>query len=419
MHEKIVLPNGVRVLIEKVPYVRSVAAGIWVGNGSRNETAAENGASHFIEHMAFKGTDKYTAAQLASEMDGIGGQINAFTTKECTCFYGHVLDTHLGKLLELLSDMLLNSKFSDEDIINERGVIYEEIDMYEDSPEDLVTEMLFEKVYSSSPLGFPILGTKESLKPMNHESLTGYMKGHYSPDRIVVSVSGNFSDENIEYIKERFSAIPAVKAPDVLPASYTESFITKEKQIEQNHICFAFPGIALLDKRRYELQILTTILGGGMSSRLFQTIREKYGLCYTVYSFNSSHSDVGALGIYTALSDEAEKKAIEMIIDEIKKFKDDGITSDELERAREQAKSNILMGLESTSTRMSRLGKNELTFGFVKSVEETVEAYDNVTVSDVITLSRELMDFERISFSAVGNIKTADEYKEAIIALTK
>ncbi len=415
MYEKITLENGVRIVFENIPYVRSVSAGIWVGSGSRFEKASENGASHFIEHMVFKGTETRSASDLAVLMDSIGGQVNAYTTKDCTCFYGRVLDTHLHMLTDILCDMLFCSKFDDDDVVNERGVIFEEIDMYADSPDDLVSERLFAEIYRGSSLSRPILGKKSTLRKMDGAFLKDYMRRHYNPKNIVIALSGSFRREDIDYLAERFSVLEAHGENKLVRAEYTPSFTAKKKPIEQNHICIAFPGITASDDRRYAMQILSTVLGGGMASRLFQSVREKLGLCYTIYSFNSSYDDIGTFGIYTALGQDTENRAIEVIKDELRRVYDNGITELELSRTREQAKSNILMGLESTGTRMNRLGRGELTYGCAPDTDELMARYDAVTLDDVHRLARDCFDFSKSSLSAVGRVKPADEYRELML----
>lgn len=414
MYEKITLPNGVRIIFENIPYVRSVSAGIWVGSGSRFEKASENGASHFIEHMVFKGTETRSASEIAELMDSIGGQINAYTTKDCTCFYGRVLDTHLHKLTDILCDMLFCSRFDENDVISERGVIFEEIDMYKDSPDDLVSERLFAAIYKGSPLSRPILGKKATLERMDGSFLKDYMRKHYNPENIVIAVSGNFRQEDIDYLTVRFGEINKHGENKLVKASYTPSFVVKKKAIEQNHICIAFPGLSAVDDRRYTMQILSTVLGGGMASRLFQSVREKLGLCYTIYSFSSSYDDIGTFGIYTALGPDTETRALEVIKDELHRICDNGISELELSRAREQAKANILMGLESTSARMNRLGRGELTFGYTADTDELIAKYDAVTLSDIHELAIKCFDFSASSLSAVGRVKSADEYRNIL-----
>ena len=272
MYEKKTLPNGVRILTEHVPGVRSVSLGIWVGTGSRHESAGENGAAHFIEHMLFKGTRSRTAAQLAEEMDAVGGQINAFTTKECTCFYARVLDTHLARAADILCDMFFHSRFDDADVETERGVILEEIGMYEDNPEDLCAERLAGAVFKGSPLARPILGRKATLDKMDGAWLRAYQRAHYRPDRIVVALAGSFTDADAVELAGRFAGLEARPHTAARAAAYVPGVVVKKKAIEQNHLTLAFPGLSFADPRRFQLQLLSSILGGGMSSRLFQQV---------------------------------------------------------------------------------------------------------------------------------------------------
>ena len=414
MYEKIVLPNGVRFLHEYIPHVRSVSLGIWVGTGSRYEDAGMSGVSHYIEHMLFKGTTTRTASELAGIMDAIGGQTNAFTTKECTCFHGRVLDTHLPQLTDVLCDMFFNSRFDEADVQNERGVILEEIDMYEDTPEDLCSERLSSSVFRGYSLARPILGKKSTLDKMTGDTLRGYMAEHYRPEAVVVALSGSYKPEDITRLRDIFSNMKPGGRNSFKNAAYTPVFTVRRKSLEQNHISVAFPGVAATDKRRFTLQLLSDILGGGMSSRLFQTVREKRGLCYSIYSYGSSYIDTGLFSIYTALGRETEREALIVIADEIKRFKDGGVTPDELMRAREQVKANVLMGLESTSTRMNRLGRSELYFGHVLEPDEIIANYDAVTAEDIMSFSEACLDFTKMSFSAVGKVENADAYRELL-----
>lgn len=410
MYQKITLDNGVRIVSQHIPNMHSAAIGIWVGTGSRHEKASENGYSHFIEHMVFKGTETRSAADIASLMDGVGGQVNAFTTKECTCFYARVLGSHVDRALDILCDMFFSSQFDDADVETERGVILEEIDMYADSPDDLVTERLFSGIYRGTPLSRPILGKPPVLKAADGAALRRFMQENYRPDAIVVSIAGCFSEKDLDRIKACFA--PMVPRPEkpLVPASYTPFFTTKKKPVEQNHLCLAFPSLSYNHPDRYALQILNGILGSGMSSRLFQKVREERGLCYSVYSFLSAHSDIGIFGVYTALGRETEREAMSVICDEIRKISQDGITEQELTRTREQTKANILMSLESTVSRMNSLARGELFLGRVESPEEIIERYDSVRSEDVCRLANELFQFDRASFSAVGRVSDKEEY---------
>ena len=410
-YERLTLPNGVRILTEQVPGVRSASLGIWVGTGSRHEKAGENGAAHFIEHMLFKGTANRTAAQLAEEMDAVGGQINAFTTKECTCFYARVLDTHLPRAADILCDMFFHSRFDDADVDTERGVILEEIGMYEDNPEDLCAERLAGTVFRGTPLARPILGRKATLEKMDGAWLRDYQRTHYGPERIVVALAGSFTQAHVEDLAQRFGQLEPVAHPAGRPAFYTPGVVVKKKAIEQNHLTLAFPGLPFADKRRFALQLLSSILGGGMSSRLFQQVREKKGLCYSIYTYGTCHYDTGYFGIYTALGRETEGQALDTILTAIRDFTEGGVTQEELDRAREQSKANVLMGLESTQSHMSSLGRGEILQGEVLDEDQIIAAYDAVTREDVRALARELFRFENASLSAVGRVGAQAEYQ--------
>ncbi len=414
MIEHQTLPNGVRIVTERIPGMRSAALGIWVGTGSRHEGAEENGAAHFIEHMVFKGTARRTAAQLAQEMDAIGGQVNAFTTKECTCFHARVLDQQLPRAVDLLCDMVFSARFAQEDVETERGVILEEIGMYEDNPEDLCAEQLTMAVFRGSPLARPILGSGGSLAGMTGESLRAYRDGHYRPQDIVAALAGSFTQADVAALAARLETIPAGPSPEVRGAAYAPAVAVREKPIEQNHLTLAFPGLSYQDGRRYQLQLLSAMLGGGMSSRLWQEVREKRGLCYTVYSYAVGHADTGLFGIYTAVNPEAQDQAMEAICRIVAGFTGDGPGEEELQRAREQAKANVLMGLESTQNRMSALGRGELLHRHVYPLEEVLSGYDAVTTAQVRALAEELFDFRRASLSAVGRVGDAEPLQEKL-----
>lgn len=413
MYGKIQMSNGVRIVYDNMPYVRSAAIGIWVGVGSRYESPAENGAAHFIEHMLFKGTSKYTAAELAGIMDGIGGQINAYTTRESTCFYARVLDTHLSDTIDLLCDMFFDSRLDQADVDSERGVIFEEIDMYGDTPEDLVTERLMSKAFRGA-LGRPILGKPSTLEGMTGESLRVFMDEKYCAGRIVVALAGSFEESHLRLIEERFSGMGEKKGPKLQKGKYTAAVTVKRKSTEQNHICIGFPGLKIGDDKRYATQIMSMVLGGGMSSRLFQTVRETHGLCYSIYSYASSFSDTGLFGIVTALGQETQEKALGLIAQELRRMRDGGITDQELDRAREQTKSNVVMGLESTTACMNRLGSGELHMGRHLTADQLIERYDAVTREDVLDAARQVIRFDELSFSAVGRVAGADDYMSFI-----
>lgn len=414
MYQKRVLKNGVRLIAERIDHVRTASVGIWIGNGSRYEPAALGGISHFIEHMIFKGTDKRSARHIAIAMDAMGGQSNAFTDKECTCYYIKVLDKRLQTAISLLADMFMNSLFAQSDIELERGVVLEEIDMYEDSPEDVAVEKLFEQCYRGSSLGRPILGTPETLQTINSEAMHAFVHDYYRPEDTVVALSGSFTDRDLDYIAELFGVMQGSGRNAVTPAVYQPSLVLREKEIEQNHLCLSFPGEPLLSDRRYAMGLLGSILGGGMSSRLFQTVREENGLCYSIYSFGTSHLDTGLLSVYTGLSPETELKALTLILDELRKFCENGPDEDELSRCREQVKTTLLMGLENTGSRMMTIGKSELMRGEVLPLEEVLARYDAVTEQDLLALARETFDLSKASLSVVGQPEKEEHYRKLL-----
>lgn len=414
MIEKTTLNNGVRILTEPMPGMRSASLGIWVGAGSRHETAAENGAAHFIEHMVFKGTKTRSAADIAQEMDAIGGQVNAFTTKENTCFYARTLDTHLAQAADVLCDMFFDSAFRQEDVDTERGVILEEIGMYADNPEDVCAERLAAAVYKGSSLARPILGKSATLSRMTGETLRAWRDAHYRPEEIVVSLAGSFSDAVVQELKARFAAIAPTRRTKMKPAAYRGAVTLKRKATEQNHITLAFPGFPYGSEQRFALQLLSFILGGGMSSRLWQEVREKRGLCYSIYSYGAGHEETGLFGIYTALGRETERQALDAIVSVVRELVQDGVTEEELSRAREQSKASVLMGLESTQSRMSHMGRSTLLTDRVLSPDEIIAAYDAVTREDILTLARTVFDFGQAALSAVGRIESEDYYRSVL-----
>jgi len=413
MQEKITLANGARIIFEKIPHVRSASCGIWVKSGMRHESREQNGISHFIEHMVFKGTEEKSAAALAAAMDGIGGQVNAFTTKEHTSFYLKTLDTHLKEGLEILCDMFFDSKFAQDDVEVERGVIFEEIGMYEDSPEDLATEKMIESAFARSMLGMPILGTKETLSKMTGETMKDYLRSHYSPKGTVVSISGSFEDGDIEYIKERFSKMRDIPQCACDKAEYKSAGSIKRKDTEQNHICLGFPGMSYMDDKRYAFAMMNNILGGGASSRLFQKVREENGLCYSVYSFNSQYSDAGVHGIYLALSPETEERAVRLTGEEVRRFASEGPTEKEVDRTREQVKANVLMALESTMSRMNSIARSEMAYERVISTDEIIQRYDAVNAGDIRDVAQKVLSEGGMTVSAVGKVKDEGAYRSA------
>lgn len=388
--------NGLRIVSEHIPHVRSIAVGIWVQAGSRYELPEENGLTHFIEHMLFKGTTTRTAKQIAEEFDRIGGNINAFTSKENTCYYAKVLDHHAKHAVEILADMFFNSLFDPNEIEKERQVVLEEIHMVEDTPDDIVHEYLWRAMYENNPLGSPILGTEETLNSFTKETILSYMEKHYIPENVVVSIAGNIPNGLIEYIESLFGhfqrakfQLPIVDTPKIKNI-LTENF----RETEQAHICYAYPGLSSKADNIYSLVVLNNILGGSMSSRLFQEIREDKGLAYSIYSYHSSYEDTGALAIYGGTSCNQLNELKSSISDTIRLIVENGITETELVNSKEQLKGNLLLGLESTNARMSRNGKNELLYGKHRSLDEVSESIDEVTYESVMELAKEIFSHE-------------------------
>lgn len=401
------LLNGVKLVYENIPYLRSISFGIWVKNGSRNEEIENSGISHFIEHMLFKGTEKRTAKNIADELDVIGGQMNAFTTKEYTCYYTRTLDTHFNIVIDVLSDMFFNSKFSEVEIQKERGVILEEIDMYEDSPEELVHDLLQNKIWGSNQLGSPIIGFKDTISTFNQNRLKSYFDKNYTSDNIVISVAGNFQEEQlIERVTHYFGGMKNINNNNKIEkANYTPSFVSKEKDVEQVHLLMGFKGLDIHSKDFYTLTLINTLFGGGLSSKLFQKIREENGLAYSVYSYNSSYTKEGIYGIYAGLSPDNIEKTADLVLQEVKKLCLEGITKDELKNTKEQIKSNYLLSLESTSNRMSNIGRNMLLGIKILTQDEVVAKVDKITLEDIERVSNSVLNIDKLSISIVGNIK--------------
>jgi len=414
MYEIMTLPNGVRIVYEHMSAVRSAAVGIWVGVGSRFEKAGEEGSAHFIEHMLFKGTRYSSASRLAGRMDAIGGQVNAFTTRDSTCFYARVLDSHLPEAADILCEMFFDSLFDEGDVVNERGVVLEEIGMYRDTPEDLVIEQLMAKVFPG-PLGKPILGKRSSLDKMTGVCLRSFKEREYTPERIVVSLCGSFTDADLQRLAARFSDLRATARPSSLRrAGYTPAVVVRRKATEQNQFCLTWPGLPDGSERRFAWQVMSMILGGGMSSRLFQKVREENGLCYSIGSFTSSYQETGLFGISTAVGRDTERKGLALIGRELRRFVADGITPEELSRARELMKSSVVLSMESTTARMNRLGAGILQLGECLSADEIIERYNAVTAEDVISLARETLLPEKLGFSALGRLGEAEEYLQIL-----
>lgn len=413
MYELLTLPNGVRIVSEPMEAVRSASVGIWVAAGSRCEKREEGGSAHFIEHMLFKGTTLHTAGELAQEMDAFGGQCNAFTGRNSTCFYARSPDTHLQQSIDILSEMFFDSLFAEDDVRQERGVILEEIGMYRDSPEDMVSEQLIAKCFPGS-LGRSVLGTERTLSALTGAGLRAFKEREYRPDRVVISLAGSFRDSHIRSLSDQFSRLQVQKKKKRRNAHYKKAYVLKKKATEQNQLCLSWEGLPNDDERRYAWQLLSTVFGEGLSSRLFQTVREKYGLCYNIGSFTASFEETGLFGISTGVSRDTEKRALALIMDEVRKLLDEGVTEAELNRSRELIKANLLMAEESTASRMNRNGGSIMQLGYIRSVDEVNERYDAVTTEDLRELAQSLLVPEKLSFSAVGRIGEEASYREIL-----
>jgi len=405
MYHTSTLANGITVVCEPIPFVRSVAFGIWVKNGSRGELPSQKGISHFIEHMLFKGTAKRTHVDIAEEMDAIGGQVNAFTGKEYTCYYTVSLDGHFGTALDILADMFLNSNFPPEELTKEQRVILEEIDMYEDTPEDLVFEIMQEGIWQDSSLGHPILGDKSTVSSFGQDALRGYFAANYHPENIVISVAGNINpDEVVSKVAGYFESYRASGATPLTPVvpDYHRGIFSKTKDIEQAHLALAFPGIPINSPRLYDMTLLNTILGNGMSSVLFQKIREELGLAYSVYTHYSSYTDTGLFSIYAGVSPENLSFTYEAIVKELEAVNAGNITAAHVAKAKEQLKSSLLLSLESSSSRMMRMGRSMLVLGRIHTSDEIIEKIDNVTHENVLSMANEIFCLPDMSVAVVG-----------------
>jgi predicted Zn-dependent peptidase len=376
--------NGVRIVLENIPTVRSVAIGVWIGTGSRNENPQTNGISHFLEHMFFKGTKTRSAKEIAESFDSIGGQVNAFTSKEYTCYYAKVLDTHAQFALDVLADMFFNSTFVEEELNKERNVVLEEIKMYDDTPDDIVHDLLSRAIYGDHPLGYPILGTEETLNTFTGSTLKDYIHNRYTPENVVISIAGNVSDKFILEVEKYFGTYEGGDSSIIenIPV-FQSNRLSRKKETEQAHLCIGFEGLKIGHEDVYSLIILNNILGGSMSSRLFQEVREQRGLAYSVFSYHSAYQDNGVVTVYGGTGAKQLDVLHETIQETLEKLKQDGITEKELNNSKEQLKGSLMLGLESTNSRMSRNGKNELLLKRHRSLDEIIEQIDQVTKQSV------------------------------------
>jgi predicted Zn-dependent peptidase len=416
LFQKTVLTNGVRIITEEINYVRSAAIGIWVGAGSRDEREGYEGISHFIEHMFFKGTEHRNARALAESLEAVGGQLNAFTTKEYTCYYAKILDEDLDLAIDVLSDMFFNSLFDENEIEKEKNVVIEEIKMYEDSPDELIHDIFSEQVWNDHPLGKPILGTAESIRALSREKIMTYLSQHYAPDNVVVAVAGKIKHEDVlAKLNSHFGTFKrgGRRVLEETPiAKPVERY--QQKDTEQMHILLGVPGLGQDDEEIYAMHIFNNILGGGLSSRLFQEIREQRGLAYSVYSYHSTYVDTGLFAIYAGTSPNNTEEVISCILKELKSIQQTGITPEELVRTKAQIKGGLYLGLESVSSRMSRLGKTELTYNRVLSPEEVVEKLEKVTLQDVRHLIERLWQKNKISVMTLGPVGHEIVFKDLL-----
>lgn len=407
MYQRATLPNGLRIICEPMPHVHSVSIGVWVGTGSRYEAPDNNGISHFIEHMLFKGTLRRTTKQIAEEIDAVGGQLNAFTTKEYTCYYVKVLGErfHLG--VDLLADMFTNSLFAPDEIEKEKQVVLEEIKCYEDSPDELVHDLFAGAVMKGHPLGRPILGTPESIARINRQVIMDYLLQHYTSDNIVFAAAGNVQiDQIIAAVEKSFSKLKGEFRPKFpqIPA-FKPEMVLKSKDTEQVNLCIGTRGVKRGHLDRYAVLVLDSILGGSVSSRLFQELREERGLVYVTGSNHSAFKDTGIFTVYAGTSLRNYHEVVGLIKQEIKRFYNEPVSDKELNRAKEQLKGNLLLSLESTCNRMSRIAKIELYQEQLLTPEESVAKLEAVTKEDVLRVAGELFGSEELTITAIGPFK--------------
>jgi predicted Zn-dependent peptidase len=402
--------------MEKIDYVKSASIGIWVNVGSNNENEETNGLSHFIEHMLFKGTENRKANEIAEDIDNLGGQLNAFTSKECTCFYVKVLDENIKDAVDILSDMFFNSLFQQEEIDKEISVVIEEIKMYEDSPEDVVHDKLTELIFKNSPMAYNILGTEENLKTFTTKKVVEYMKKNYTPYNTVIAVAGSFDEQEfVRMINEKFKDWHNDNIKHVDPeAEYKRSVVGVNKDLEQLHMCIGNKTIGRHHKNYYPLLVLNNLFGGTMSSRIFQEVREKKGLVYSIYSFVSNYSNTGIFSIYAGMSYNQAEDALRTILKEMISIKNGNISDEEFNRAKQQIKGNYILGLESTSSRMSSIGRRELLYNEIQYPEEVIESINNVKKEDVLNVAAELFDIDSLSITFTGNLNKNKDIEDKI-----
>jgi predicted Zn-dependent peptidase len=420
-----VLPGGLRVVTETLPTVRSAAFGIWVGVGSRDETPVLNGATHYLEHLLFKGTERRSALDISSALDAVGGEMNAFTAKEYTCYYARVLDNDLPLAIDVVSDMLTGSLIRQEDIDTERDVVLEEIAMTEDDPSDVVHDLFAKVMFGSSPLGRPVLGTVDTINALTRDQVAGFYKRRYRPEHLVVSAAGNVDHHKVvRQVEKAFAAAGALtrETAPAEPRGGARALRTAgrveilDRSTEQAHLVLGLPGLARNDERRWALGVLNSALGGGMSSRLFQEVREKRGLAYSVYSYTSSYADTGIFGIYAGCQPKRVEEVLKICREELQRVAEQGITEEELSRAIGQISGSTVLGMEDTSSLMSRIGKAELCYGTHLSVDDLLAKISGVTMDQVREVASSVLGAHRPSLAVIGpvNGKRAARLTEAV-----
>jgi predicted Zn-dependent peptidase len=408
---KTLLPNGLLVLTESMPHLRSVSMGAWIGSGSRDEAPEVNGVSHFVEHMVFKGTTSRSAQQIAREVDTIGGNLDAFTGKEMVCFNIKVLDENVPPALDVLSDLVLHPTFTPEELAREQGVILEEIKMDEDNPDYLVNEIFTQNFWKGDALGRPILGTAKTVSNFNQQVVFDFYASQFTPRNMVFSAAGNLDhDVFVAQVEQQFSSLAATNhslAPKVpAPVSTPHITLKRKKSLEQVQLCLGVPAPPVNDPSRYGVYLLNTMLGGGMSSRLFQTIREDQGLAYSIFSEMNPFRDTGSLCVYAGTAVDKTEKVLQLTLQELRRLKEETVSESELKRAKDQLKSNMVIGLESSGSRMSNLARQQMYFGRFFGVDEIIEEIDSVTTADVQELAQRLFRPEVIALTLLGNLGT-------------
>lgn len=405
MVEKFVLDNGLTVVYEKIDYVRSVSTGVFIKNGSVHETEDVLGISHFIEHMLFKGTKRRSAKDIALEMDAVGGVLNAYTTKEYTCYHTKILDTYFELSADILSDMILNSKLSESDINMERNVVFEEIAMYEDAPEELVHDMLLEAAWGSKAgVGAPTLGTHETLESIDSKTIISYMEKMYTPENCVIAVTGNIPDNMAEIINKKFGFWKKGSGENGFKYQrYTPEIITSEKDIEQVHFCLGFEGFSGDDDRNYDLLAFNNIFGSSMSSNLFQKVREERGLVYSIFSYLSNFVPMGVMVVSASMHPKNLEEVLKIVYDEIEKLKSNGLDAKRCMQSKEQLKGNYILGLENVSSRMQSIGRSYLLYKKNRNPEEVLKKIDAVTLEGMCSAAEQVFDFNKMCASAIGS----------------